>query len=389
MKRTGYLIEEIADTCNLRTAFCKAAKGKRDRMEVRHFSVDFNQNISFLSQGIRNGVIPTGNHHFFTVYDPKKREICAACFQERILHHAIMNVCDCIFESFQIADSYACRQQKGNLKAVERCRVFSMKYQWFISFDVKKFYDTVNHEILTRQLSAKFKDKKLLNLFSQILGDFYVLPSRGLPIGHLTSQHLANFYLAHLDHFIKEQLGIKGYIRYMDDMVIWGNDRLRLKQMYSQIVFYLKNNLDLEVKPDWIMSRASSGVNFLGYRVFPNRILLSSKSKARFLRKLDKYIRHYDLGDWSEAETQRRLESLFAFVRNADTLQLRKSVLVSRGYDQKLEPCYTWWQLEQLRQELPVSVPQQEHAGEPLEQQRLPRGDACNSMVSRRLDRRT
>jgi len=355
MKRAGNLILQIADSGNIRVAYWKATKGKRQRSTVQKYHKNLDKNLYNLACNILTGDQQTGNHHYFTVYDPKKRKICAASFEERVLHHAIMNICEPIFERFQIYDSYACRKGKGNLKAVYRSRYYSNKYKYFVTFDIKKFYDTINQLTLMNHLQKVIKDQRLLELFSQIIEDFHVEPGHGLPIGHLSSQHLANLYLAHLDHFIKEKLGVKGYVRYMDDMIIWGNNKNKLKSDFSRISLFLRQSLQLTIKSDWILNRTQTGLNFLGYRIIENRIILSKRSKDRFRRKLAKIIKSFDMLILSELETQIRLDALLAFVKKADSINYRKSIMVSRGYDQRLEPRQPWRQLEQFHQELPIS----------------------------------
>ncbi len=152
-------------------------------------------------------------------------------------------------------------------------------------------------------------------------------PARGLPIGNLTSQYFANHYLAGLDHFIKEQLRCKAYVRYMDDMVLWHRDKSVLKNAYAAINQYVQNRLCCRLKPE-ILNRSKHGLTFLGYRIFPYQVKLSQRSKKRFLKKVKALEANYHSGFWSEAVCQRRVLPLLAFTMHANTKNFRKGVFL-------------------------------------------------------------
>ena len=164
-KRIGFLMPYIADPDNLRLAFWKARKGKEIKEEVIDFRKYLDKNLVSLRNELLNGTEEVGNYYYFTIHDPKERVICAAPFRQRVLHHAIMNVCHPIFERFQIFDSYATRVGKGQYAALERAKIYSAKYQWFCKLDVRKYFDSIDHEVLYQQLTTKFKDPYLLDLF--------------------------------------------------------------------------------------------------------------------------------------------------------------------------------------------------------------------------------
>jgi retron-type reverse transcriptase len=218
MMRVGYLTDRIADLENLRLAFWKAKKKKAGSADVGAFAAGLDKNLLSLSNEISNGIVSVGEYSYFKVYDPKERLICAASFRERVLHHAIMNVCDPIFERFQIHDSYATRRGKGQFAALERVKSWIRSGEWFCKLDARKYFDSISHEILYKQLSDRFKDRRLLDIFKQIIDSYSVSPGRGVPIGNLTSQYFANFYLAHFDHFAKEGLKIRNYARHAEPL---------------------------------------------------------------------------------------------------------------------------------------------------------------------------
>jgi retron-type reverse transcriptase len=225
----GQLLAAIADPGNLRLAFWKASKGKRAKADCRAFQESLDTNLGALRAELLAGQVRVGNYHYFTIHDPKERTICAAQFRERVLHHALMNVCEPVLERAAVFDSYACRRGKGQLAAVRRAESYARRYGWFLKLDVRKYFDSVDHTVLRRLLRQKFKDAVVLALFDQVLASYQTAPGSGLPIGNLTSQHFANFYLAPLDRFIKEHLRRGAYVRYMDDFVVWGESGTDLR----------------------------------------------------------------------------------------------------------------------------------------------------------------
>lgn len=329
MKRAGHLYERIAEPENLREAFLKSVRGKRGKTEVIAYAARLNGNLLCLREQLLARQVDVGHYRFFKVFEPKERAICAAALPERVLHHAIMNVCEPVLERYAIHDSYACRKGKGMHAAVTRARDFTRRYGWYLKLDIRKYFDSIDHAILMKLLERRFKDDDLLALIRRILGTYATAPGKGLPIGNLLSQHLANFYLGHLDHWIKETLRVKGYVRYMDDFVLWSDDKATLKAHLSTIHAFLSEELGLELKSNIQLNRSSRGIPFLGYRVFPHRLALGPHARLRFARKLRGFEQEWIDGNWSEAELARHMEALLSYVRFADTLNLRRG-LVSR-----------------------------------------------------------
>lgn len=329
MKRTGNLIEPIAEMDNLRLAFWKANRAKEGKLENREFAANLSSNLLQMRNDILCGDVSVGDYHYFKIFDPKERTICAASFRERVLHHAIMNVCHHVFERFQIYDSYATRIGKGQYAALERAKIFQKKYMWFCKLDVRKYFDSVNHDVLIDLLRRKFKDKKLLLLFEKIIHSYYTKKGQGLPIGNLTSQYFANFYLGHADHFIEEELRISAYLRYMDDMVFWGNDKKNLLLKRNLFVEYINKRLKLDVKPDCI-NRNDKGLPFLGYVLFPRISRLNKRSKARFIRKLKIYELLLAKNIWTQENFALHVLPLISFTEFAESKNFRKKICESK-----------------------------------------------------------
>ncbi len=326
MRRQGQLIEKIADFENLQLAYYKAQKGKAGKKEVFEYGKRLQDKLQNLQQQIISGNVETGNYKYFTIYDPKKRLICAAPFGQRILHHALMNVCHPFFEKAQIFDSYASRVGKGTYAALERAKKFTKRYKWHLKLDYYKFFDSLDHKILKRQLGSLFKDIRLLNIFEDIIRGYSVSRNSGVPIGNLTSQYFANHYLSPADHYVKESLKIKAYVRYMDDIALWHNDKKLLIKAGLNLRQYSKEKLKLELKP-FCLNRSTHGLPFLGYLLYPDKIRLAHRSRTRFIKKMKVYNNKLDSGLWSQKEYQNHILPLIAFTEFADAREFRKRVV--------------------------------------------------------------
>lgn len=336
MKRAGNLIERIADPDNLRLAFWKAGKGKRYTKEVEAYRSELDKNLRLLSTQILRGEVEVGNYYYFKIFDPKEREICAAAFSEQVLHHALMNICHDSFERVQIFHSYASRKGKGTYAAIEQAKEYSNQTDFYLKLDVKKFFASLHHDVLAQQVRHIIKDKQVLQIFDTLIHSYESSPHRGVPIGNLTSQYLANHYLSPLDHFIKEVLHIKRYVRYMDDMVLWHNDKTTLITALTEITHFLETELYCTLKPEQL-NKTANGLPFLGYRIFPHYIRLTQRSRKRFIKKLTDIEVKYDSGEWTEAVCQVHTRPLLAFIKKVDTQKdsiriFKKERSIFKGY---------------------------------------------------------
>ncbi len=339
MHRAKHLLKRVEDPDNLRLAFWKARKGKNYSEGVIRYRENLDDNLLQLRLQIQTGMVDVGHYHFFKIFEPKERQICAAAFSEQVLHHALMNVCHEYFERVQVFHSYACRQGKGALAAVQKAQNLTRSRMWFLKLDVRKFFDSIHHDVLKSQLARMFKEDRLLYIFEQLIDSFDSDPNgkdgqekdrRGLPIGNLTSQYFANHYLAALDHFIASRLGIGDYVRYMDDLVLWHDSKEKLIEAQYAIQEYLEKTLLCNLKPQQLNS-CNTGLPFLGYHVFPKKIKLLQQSKQRFIRKLNFAEAQLDLNEWSQAEYQRHVLPLIAFVKHADTDSFRRKLIFGQS----------------------------------------------------------
>ncbi|MBZ0242014.1 MAG: RNA-directed DNA polymerase [Bacteroidales bacterium] len=325
MKRTGNLYESICDPDNLRLAWVKAKKGKEAKQEVYKYGKNLQQNLLDIREQLITGNMEIGNYHFFTIYEPKERLICAASFPERVLHHAIMNVCHPVFEKYQIYHSYATRVGKGQYAALDYAKSNQKKYRWFCKLDIRKYFASISHTLLMRHLSFRFKDKKLLDLFDKIIHSYESSAGCGLPIGNLTSQYFANYYLGFADHYLLEKVKIPAYVRYMDDMVLWHHCKSALIEAQHKFTDFIKHQLELSCKPSCINSNVR-GLPFLGYVIFPDKVRLNRHSKQRFITKYKHAEKNILSEIWTQADYARHIVPLIAFTRHAQTEQLRRNV---------------------------------------------------------------
>jgi RNA-directed DNA polymerase len=195
MKRLHISLADIAAYDNLVLAVWKAAQGKRTRPEVAHFLAHLDSNLQQLASDIIEGNAPYGRYRQFYIHDPKLRLIHAACFEDRVLQHALMNLAEPVFERTLASSSYACRPNKGVHKAVYQVQKNLQCLPWYVKVDIHHYFPSIDHNILIEILAKRFKGREILDLLKRIIDSYEAQPGKGLPIGSLTSQHFANYYL--------------------------------------------------------------------------------------------------------------------------------------------------------------------------------------------------
>ena len=286
MKRINNLYKKICEFENLQLADAKARKGKALQPGIIAHDKSRGCNIMQLREMLITHNYKTSPYTIFKIYEPKEREIYRLpYYPDRITHHAVMNILEPVFVSMFTADSYSCIKGKGihgASNAVKRALNDRVNTKYCLKLDIKKFYPSIDHDILKGLLRRKFKDNELLGLLYEIIDS-----APGLPIGNYLSQYLANFYLTGFDHWIKEVKGVKYYFRYADDIVILADNKECLHQLLVDIKDYLGVELNLIVKQNYqVFPVAVRGIDFVGYVFYHTHTLVRKSIKKRFARML-------------------------------------------------------------------------------------------------------
>ncbi len=268
--------------------------GKRERTDVRQFNRALMHELMLLHHDLRNGLYVHGPYERFTINDPKPRTIHKASVRDRVLHRAIYRQLYPLFDLTFIHDSYSCRNDKGTHRAVGQLVRSARQVShnatqpcWALKLDIRRFFDSIDHEVLLSLLRRRVHDHRLAQLLEQIIRSFTVQPGKGLPLGNLTSQLFANVYLDPLDKFVKHQLRAPHYLRYADDFVLLGQDKRALIDQLVEIQSFLIGRLQLLLHPGKVSIRKlTQGIDFLGYVVLPHHTVLRTRTKRRMLRRV-------------------------------------------------------------------------------------------------------
>lgn len=336
----------------------KAKRGKRFRPSVAAVLYDLEGELLRLHRELAAKTYEPSPYHTFYVYEPKKRLISAAPFRDRIVHHALTQVLEPIFERSFVHDSYACRKGKGTHAAVRRAQHYARRHRYVLKADIRKFFPSMDHQILKRLIARKIKDPDVNWLVAKIIdhsnpqepvtmwfpGDDLFTPTerrRGIPIGNQTSQFFANIYLDPLDHFIKERLRLPGYVRYVDDFLVFADDKAVLRDVQHCLAEFLVS-LRLRLHPRKnVVFPIGEGIRFLGYRVFPTHRLLVKDNVRRFRRRVRKMQAQYAARQIGPNEVRQRLASWSGHAAQADTYQLRERLFATIRFQRATaeKPC--------------------------------------------------
>lgn len=286
MKRIGNLYDQICSLENLDQAEACARIGKRKQYGVIAFDKNREAYLAQLHQLLVTEKYTTSPYTIFKIKERKERIIYRLpYFPDRICHWAIMNVLKEMFVRTFTADTYSCIEGRGVGGAVDNMKIALQDREatrYYLQLDIKKFYPSITHRILKHLLRLKIKCERTLRLLDGIIDS-----AEGLPIGNYLSQYLANFYLSYFDHWIKEEKKVKYYFRYADDMVILGPDKAALHQLRIDIEQYLKENLNLIIKPNWHVSPVHARpIDFLGYVFYHTHTRMRKRNKQAFARKV-------------------------------------------------------------------------------------------------------
>ena len=287
--------KDIVSLDNLLLAWKEFLRGKKKKKDVQEFSFRLMDNIISLHQDLVHHTYKHGGYQAFNISDPKPRNIHKASVRDRLVHHAIYRKLYLFFDKTFIADSFSCRIGKGTHKALNRFRSAAFKISknntrtcWILKCDIKKFFASIDHDILMNILRKYIPDKDVLRLLGKVINSFPGLGQKtGLPLGNLTSQLFANVYMDEFDQFLKHKLKIKYYIRYADDFIILSKDKKYLEDKIDPINNFLRNKLKLILHPDKIFIKTlSSGVDFLGWVNFSDHRILRNSTKKRMLKRI-------------------------------------------------------------------------------------------------------
>ena len=349
MKTYAGLWPRVTSYGNLYEAALRAARGKRRCANVNRFLARLEENCWRLRLELLDKSYTPGPYNTFEITRPKRRMISAASFRDRVVHHALCRVIEPLFDRRFVYDSYANRKAKGTHAAMDRFQEFCRKYRYLLPCDVRKYFPSIDHEILKVKIRGAVRCKDTLWLSDTIIdhsnpqepacwyfaGDDLFTPHerpRGLPVGNLTSQFFANVYLDRLDHYVKETLRCPGYVRYVDDFVLFADDKARLWDWRERILETLERERLKTHEERSRVRRTDEGVRFLGFRIWPGRRRLA-RQNARAMRRRLKWMRTaYARGRLSLEEIGPRVRAWLAHAAHGGTDSLVKEILSSARF---------------------------------------------------------
>lgn len=324
------LWSEIISDENLELAYRKAKLGKSSYKAVIKFDKNKEQNMKELKELLVTKKFKTSRYLQKTIYEPKERIIYVLPFKyDRIVQHALINVLAPILTKMFIKNTFACIEDRGLHKGSILTKQYVRNYKYCLKCDIRKFYPSINHDILYGMFERKFKDKEMLWLLHNIIYSFE--GETNVPIGNLTSQWFGNFYMTPLDRYVTETLGIKAYLRYCDDFCLFSNDKAELNKAKKLIEEFLRDKLKLKMsKCD--LFQTSQGVDFLGYRHFRGYLLLRMRTAKRVKKRLPALEKKFREGKISQDRFRSCIESTYGWVKWANThnFQLKTKLLELR-----------------------------------------------------------
>ena len=315
-------------------AYERASKNKHKCKEVITYELDLASNIIDTLKQLYAGVYKVGNYRQFRIYEPKERIIQSLPFRDRIVQQwYVEEFIKPIFVPKFIKDTYACLENRGVHKAVKKLNKYMYEYNkinrdfYVLKCDVSKFFYSINKQRLYEIVNRYVKDKAFMKLTKDLI--YHDRNEVGIPIGNYTSQYFANIYLNELDHFVKEKLKIKYYVRYVDDFVLLLEDRNQCRVILEEIKEFLDKNLGLKLNKKTNYFRNSQGVNFCGYKIFKTHIMLKKENKKKIKNKIKNWNKLYHKKELDLRETTLKLNSWIGHAQNADTFFLVNKMIRS------------------------------------------------------------
>ena len=345
VKSFNHLWPKITSWNNLVRAYQKCRRHKRYKRPATEFDFSGESNQLEFQRDLLSDKYRPRDYSSFYIIEPKRRKISAAPFRDRVVHHALVNVLEPLFERRFIFDSYACRRGKGTHRAIKRSQYYLRKHPWCLKTDIVKFFPNIDHIELLRVIGKTVRDEATMGLIRRILhsgegllsdeatphffeGDdlFSVLRPKGLPIGNLTSQFFANVFLDPIDHFIKEDLRVPGYVRYADDLLLFGDSKAQLWQWQTAITELLEDWRLLLHKNKTHVLPTHCGINFLGMRVFQNGLRFNQNGIRRFNSRVKRFRWLKKRGAINPARITASIRAWLSYARFANTAGIREAI---------------------------------------------------------------
>lgn len=344
----GELFEKIYDFDNLMKAFKKSALCRHHKKDVIKFELYLPYFIWKLHYKLKSGNYVPMHYNKFVIFEPKKREIQALSFADRVVQTSIcQNAVRDYIDKRLIYDCAACRPNKGTHFAINRMNKFLRKFYkcyktdgYFLKIDVKKYFENINHTVLKSML-VNFPDKEVLELLYRIIDSYNYDTDKGLPMGNQTSQWFALLYLNRLDRLIKEKMQIKFYSRYMDDLVLLHHSKKYLQECLKTLRDVATNELKLEFNQKTQIFPVSHGIDYLGFRFFLSDTgkvvrMLRNSNKKRFKRRIKSFVKKYKTGEIDLLSIYRSLQSYSGHLKHGHTYRLKqhvyKKLILSSNY---------------------------------------------------------
>lgn len=323
MIRFTHTYKDSISLDNLLAAWKEFRNGKRSRKDVQIFEHNLMRNLLQLHRDLETRRYKHSRYEEFRISDPKPRIIHKATVRDRLLHHALYRMLYPFFDSKFIVDSYSCRVNKGTHASLSRFRIFSCKVSknntktaWVLKCDIKKFFASIDHDILISTIKESISDKDIIWILSEVINSFDLGVGKGIPLGNLTSQLFANIYMDRFDRFVKHTLNIKYYIRYADDFIFISHNKNELIGLLPKIKDFLLENLRLELHDNkTLLKTVASGIDFLGWVHFPDHRVLRTTTKRRMFRNI--VSRDCD---------QKTIQSYLGLISHGNTYKLEREI---------------------------------------------------------------
>ncbi|KKT28163.1 MAG: Retron-type reverse transcriptase [Candidatus Yanofskybacteria bacterium GW2011_GWA2_44_10] len=339
MKIYKNIFEKLISLENLFTAWDAFKNDKTNRYDVQVFERRLEENIFELHRDLKTKKYKHGVYTGFWIRDPKPRHIHKATVRDRVLHHAVFNILNPIFEPTFISHSFSCRIGKGTHKGIKALKQIADKISenghkniFALKCDIKKFFDSVNHDLLIKIFDKKIKDDDAMWLLSEIVRSFIskdanIFEHKGMPIGNLTSQLFANVYMNEFDQFMKHGIHAKHYLRYTDDFVVISDSKDYLEKLIPQVNQFLKEKLGLDLHPNKVTIRKfRQGIDFLGYVILPHHQQIRTKTKKRIFKKVFRRVLEQKQGLISNETLEQSLQSYLGVLGHADSYKLSQEL---------------------------------------------------------------